>query len=46
MFGMLFVCGAILPQYTSADTSATVFSGDIVDYMQTQKTTLNALFES
>ena len=46
LLSILSMFGLVLPHYVSADTTGTTFDGDISAYMQTQKTTLNTLFDS
>lgn len=41
-----FVSTLAMPHFVSAESTEVNFSGDIVQYMQTQETTLNALFAS
>lgn len=47
LLGIAFVCGLALPTF-AADLTGTIasFSGDLVSYFQTQKDTINTLFDS
>lgn len=43
---LVFVSTLAMPRFVSADTTGITFSGDIVQYMQTQKAMINTLFDS
>ena len=43
---LVFASTLAMPRFVSADSTGVTFSGDIVQYMQAQETTLNTLFAS